>query len=455
MSELPGSGAPSRSHIRMLQEALDWRAKESRLRTQTGQRFNPFTAVSSLRDETRHSRVLATFLDPASSHGQGAVLLALFLRELGLTDEESAPTDQAAWRIATEITLGNGSRIDILVEGPGWVIGIENKVDAEEGHGQLTGYAQELAKLAASQRAVGRNTRAALVFLTPLGREPKEGREHLQHQGLDRVLTCSYPTLHDELPSLEAWLNRARQETSNAPPVEHFLTQYRRLVSYLGGQPMDKDESRELARALITDAETFATAGELAQAFFERCVEAQLWFWNELETKLGNKVVYTNNLSEGPVRGYLSGSGRESLSMYYDTGLVWHDYRIVIDIEMLGARDRDNLTWKVMCSRIRETGSDSDDPAVPRTQIPAHPELDRQLAPLKSGWDDSPWSFLTSDLELDNGHTLDLTKFSGYAQQLAGNRNEASTIVDEVVSRITQLRTSLSEHLPAAHHLEQ
>ena len=448
MSQTPDSGAASRSHMDMLEAASDWCATERRSRTRKGERFNPFTAITSLHDETRHSRVLATLLDPAGSHGQRALFLKLFLRELGLTDAEFAPGDQGAWRIKTEVTLNHGGRIDILVEGPGWVIGIENKVGAEESWGQLTGYAQALSKRAASRSARSSDTRSALVFLTPRGREPYEGREHLRQQGPDSIVTCSYATLSDEVPSLEGWLNQALDVIDSSPPVEHFLTQYRDLTAYLGGKPMSTNESRQLAQKLFTNSQRFATASEIAHAFLEHCVELQLWFWQELGQQLGDRVVYTDNLDRHSVREYLMGSDKRTLSMYYDTGVSWQDYRILIDVEMLGVRGLDTLTWKVMCGE--RTGSG--DPGIPRKQIANYKELDDALAGLSAGWEDSYWSFMTANLELNNGHELDLTHFTGYAQQLAGSEEQAKEVVNEVVERVEQLHQSLREKLSTAPH---
>ena len=446
MTQTANEDVARRDHAEILKSASAWCHEQRDGPIRRGDRFNAFTAITSPHDETRHSRVLATLLDPSGSHGQRALFLRLFLQTLGLTAAESANIDQGVWKVKTEVTLNNGGRIDILIEGPGWVIGVENKVGAEEGVGQLSGYAQAVRKRAASRSARSSEAHSALVFLTPRGREPYEGREHLQEQGLHSIVTCSYAALSDETPSLEGWLNQALDAIDYAAPVEYFLTQYRDLTAYLGGKPMSKNESLQLAQKLFTDSESFAAASEVAQAFLEHCVELQLWFWKELEEQLGKRVVHRENLDRDAVRDYLMGYNRRSLSMYYDTGLLWQGYRILIDVEMLGVRGLDNLTWKVMCGRSTESGN----PGVARKEVANYQELDDALTGLSAGWEDSYWSFMTANLELNNGHELDLTHFTGYAQQLAGPEEEAKEVVREVVERVEQLHHSLGEKLATA-----
>src|SRR4051812_36234492 len=84
--------------------------------------FNVFDFIAP--DELRLSAILAWLLDPAGSHGQGALFLAEFLREIGLPwlDE-----DLALARVAVEAGTDVGRRIDVLVRLPGAVLAIENK----------------------------------------------------------------------------------------------------------------------------------------------------------------------------------------------------------------------------------------------------------------------------------------------------------------------------------------
>jgi hypothetical protein len=438
--------AADQKYRAILDEVSEWRATVSIPRFERGDWFNPFTAITSPRDENRHSRVVATLLDPIGSHGQYATFLELFLEELGLTDFAAQPIDQAQWRVSTEVGLGNGGRIDILIEGPGLLLGVENKVDAEEGDGQLAGYAQELQRGAVSRPRVGSSQkRAVLVFLTPQGREPIHGRGAVHRAGLDDVVTCSYAKVSEGLPSLQAWLDQATERLRDAPPIQQFAIRYRDLVAEIGGNPMDVSEKRELAHRVITDTDAVRSARDLAGAFFERCVELHESFWSQLKEQLGDGVFYTANLDGRGLRQYVSGSGKVSLSMYYDTGLRWDDYRVVINIELMGIKHRNNLTWKVMFSGEPKG---SNDPRIPRTNVPNHEQLDGVLEPVsRQGWGRSNVSFMTAELELANGHTLDLTHFTGFAEELAAGERDISDIACQVAGRVSELEQQLSERL--------
>jgi hypothetical protein len=124
-------------------------------------------------DEVAHSRLLATLLDPRRNRS-AAIMLGVLLR--GIADRASleqhvaerlrmiaeAPWERVAVRrelffidVVVEITSAEGAA----------VIGIENKIDAGEQPQQIGRY-QEALERAYPDRA------AAMVFLTPTGREP-------------------------------------------------------------------------------------------------------------------------------------------------------------------------------------------------------------------------------------------------------------------------------------------
>lgn len=72
--------------------------------------------------ETTHSRLLAFFLDPNESHGQGDLFLVKFLKLLGIDQPESVPTHP--WIVTAEL-----GRVDVLIKRkhPHAVVVIENK----------------------------------------------------------------------------------------------------------------------------------------------------------------------------------------------------------------------------------------------------------------------------------------------------------------------------------------
>lgn len=117
--------------------------------------------------ETTHSRLLAYFLDPRESHGQGDLFLVKFLELLGISQPESLKT--SPWIVTAEL-----GRVDVLIKRkhPHTVVVIENK----------SNYAQD---------------------------QPNQ----------------LYRYWHREIYSKQLERNASQQETSN-PPVNHYRVIY-------------------------------------------------------------------------------------------------------------------------------------------------------------------------------------------------------------------------------------
>jgi hypothetical protein len=125
------------------------------------------------RHEVAHSRLIANLLDPGQHRGAEAMLRALLRgvshREhlAGSTAELLQEALNVPW---TNVFVEKEyRRIDIVVQittsHQAFVVGIENKIDAGEGHEQLGRYQAVLEDAFPNQTPV-------LVFLTPTGREP-------------------------------------------------------------------------------------------------------------------------------------------------------------------------------------------------------------------------------------------------------------------------------------------
>jgi hypothetical protein len=133
------------------------------------------------RREVPTAAALAWLLDPHGSHGQGDAALreVVALVSMKRPDWTLQDTDLAEAVVQTEQRpLGSGrDRIDIAVEGPGFILFIEVKIDAGEGVMQLSRY-EEAAKAKSALR--GQECRALVVFLGPYGPMEKiEGQVHL------------------------------------------------------------------------------------------------------------------------------------------------------------------------------------------------------------------------------------------------------------------------------------
>jgi hypothetical protein len=114
------------------------------------------------RDELTHSRMLGWLLDPCGRHGFGVRVLTALLAHAGAPIPSAQALGRA--RVALEVPLLH-RRLDIVVDGPGFSIVIENKVDADEELEQCKFYEAH-----ASQ--AGR----CFVFLTPDGRQPTDAQ---------------------------------------------------------------------------------------------------------------------------------------------------------------------------------------------------------------------------------------------------------------------------------------
>lgn len=431
-------------HRHLLNETIHRRNQTPGPQPKRGELFNAFTAVTRADDENRHSRVLASLLDPRGHHGQGLLFLRSFLHEIGLEKYAPATDGEAVWSVKTELVLPTRRRIDLLIDGPSVVIGIENKVFAGEGDGQLADYARELGK---------HHKHGMLVFLTPTGRPPHDALHTDAQHGTPDVIRCAYWTWDNEIPSLHRWLEVAAVCLDEAAPVKTFVEQYRTLVAELGGKPVNEKIHKTIAEDLLGDSRSFEAALDLEQALQLRRVELQVKFWKELKrhlVALGYEVVAGRHVDEQSVRKYFDG---ESVFPRLDciTTHHWENMPMCIRLEMLDHPQRPYLTWKVVC--VQGDRPHSEDAVLKRIDTPHYQVLDGVLASIKaygSGWATTGWSFLTADLVTQNGHKIDLTRFYGEASKLAGDQADAviASITQQVQWLYGRIVDALSAHSP-------
>jgi len=125
-------------------------------------RFNSFNFVNP--DENKYSKILAYFLEPRQTHGQGEVFLNLFLQSVELTDKATAADFV---KIKCEHSTDDRRRIDILITFKNkFVLGIENKVWAKDQKEQLKDYNSYLQKLSPNNYC--------LLYITPYQNDPSE-----------------------------------------------------------------------------------------------------------------------------------------------------------------------------------------------------------------------------------------------------------------------------------------
>jgi len=187
------------------------------------------------RKEKTHSRFLGWLLDPQGSHGLGTTFLDSFLRLAQGTCRCEFDADLSDVEVKLERGTDRGVP-DITVIGPNFLCIVENKLLAAEGRDQTRRYA-DAAEEEACQRGIP-FTRLLLVFLSPMGRSPKDGRFH----------ALAYPPL---LQLLEGLLNR------DVPPIVEMTI--RQFVFNLRARVLDKYD-RETA--VLTHLTEYAEKGD-------------------------------------------------------------------------------------------------------------------------------------------------------------------------------------------------
>lgn len=138
----------------------------------SGAMINPWMLAGLGRREVRNAAVLAGLWNPAMAGAAAVLYLDAFLRRVERANRIQLP-DHAAlsqgYVILTEdCAIGQVSeRIDLTIEGPDYLIGIEVKVDAGEGQAQLERYRTALAARATSRGPAGGGLTPYLIFLAP------------------------------------------------------------------------------------------------------------------------------------------------------------------------------------------------------------------------------------------------------------------------------------------------
>ncbi|EDP76309.1 PD-(D/E)XK nuclease family protein [Hydrogenivirga sp. 128-5-R1-1] len=181
-----------------------------------------FNLVSLLAPgEETISRLIALLLEPDGVHGQGKVFLEKFveilrknLKKRGVENPMEDVGEFCNAKVETEHSTDKGGRVDIFIDLPNFVIGIENKIRARDQKDQLKNYNEYL-----------KNKRESylLIFLTCDGREPSEWsipkgeRAELEKSG--KLITLSYGEF------LKSWLKECLKECE-ADKVRWFIRDF-------------------------------------------------------------------------------------------------------------------------------------------------------------------------------------------------------------------------------------
>lgn len=234
-----------------------------------GERFNIFSILGVQRDENRtHSRYLAELLSPTGRHGEGFRFLDVFVKDvLGLSLDVSRRV-----KVTRELATEDRRRVDIVVESPNLIIGIEVKVDAGDQKAQLHDYFTEL-----NQRAKGRKT-AVLVYLTLNGRPPSA--YSLKDLEQENVCCLSFAD------HIRQWIDRCAGLCEHKPELSYALIQYKRLLETLTGAGTSMTSL--IADKLAQDRDDLETALAVERALPRAKSAVMLRFWEELSSVMAN-----------------------------------------------------------------------------------------------------------------------------------------------------------------------
>ena len=168
------------------------------------------------------NRIIADLLNPRGPHGQGALFLRLFLRQLLPNYEAHEPGQLSKWRAALNHGTAGGRYVDIaLFHESDLVIYIESKPWATEGYNQLRDYKDDLAAKSFSRKV--------LVFLPGvIDRKPQTVTEKECEESNVKLITMPFQE-GVEAPSIIKWIDQCSKDCE-ADNVRLFL---RDLASYL------------------------------------------------------------------------------------------------------------------------------------------------------------------------------------------------------------------------------
>ena len=215
------------------------RKEESRKR---GERFNVFEMLGVAHYEVTHSKIIAGFLNPQGSHGQGDLFLRLFLQMIENKNEINIDTSKA--KVYTEYGIGVNGRLDIFIDNGSYGFIIENKVYAGDGEEQLKRY-NDFAK-----EKYGEGN-YIIYYLT------LDGHEASDNSSNGVVYKCISYSEH-----IINWLQLCICECATMPLVRETLVQYLNHIKQLTNQDMDS-LNKEKWIELLADRNNFETAAEV------------------------------------------------------------------------------------------------------------------------------------------------------------------------------------------------
>lgn len=216
-------------------------------------------------DEMGLSRCFAALLAPKGTHGQGSVFLQAFLEALGVSEKWP---DLSHCEVATERQANGMRRIDIFLEFPNGIIGIENKPWACDQVNQLADYANFLRTFSEERK----KQNWLLIFLSD--RDPSEesiSKDHLLK------LHANGNFIHFDYAETSVWLETCAAKARNGT-VRVFVEELAKFIRTDINGALDMSDEKEVSTAVLQTDNTLEAAFQVFGAMGEvkRTLLAQL-----------------------------------------------------------------------------------------------------------------------------------------------------------------------------------
>ena len=247
-----------------------------------GESFNIFKACGVNHYEVTHSSILAEFLNPCGTHGQGMDFLNEFLKTNGLCDFVFADKDEVvvetehAFSIKTKEGEYTG-RIDILIHDSMKAIIIENKIYAQDQYKQLSRYE------AYAKEHYPDNYK--IIYLTLDQHDPND----------ESSKKVSYiPISYRE--HIIDWLTRCKSIMIDKPLIRETLTQYIQHIKELTNTiDMDNENKDELLNLFMKYPEAVSEIIVKKKEFEEFLVQKIFERMEGIAEKMNMKFHYSSD----------------------------------------------------------------------------------------------------------------------------------------------------------------
>ncbi len=362
--------------------------------------------------ENKTSEILAFFLNPEASHGQGCAFLKCFCSKFA---SNLRVDDYSEAKVYTEYFTDESRRIDIVIEFPreGSFVGIENKIWAADQPDQLGHYSRFLEKESEG--------RYHLIYLSPYGKDPSECSispeefERLSTEGKASILSYQ----EDIISLFDEFVKACAAENVQAflKDFQKYLKQQYRGETMMSGQAyiqefIAKPENMSIA------LEVASQVSVVKEKLWQKTVE-QIRGWASEED-----VVLKNELP------HYSERAKSCTSLFCLSDSCVEGWYLMFQFQ---SRDLSRL-YVILCGDNKTVGVDELLKAQKLIDLPHEnrgvPNIHREFRPYSGGWgiDVFPW---------DAMNTMDeKTKTNQFASAIIDEFRKTRKVMRGVLSKV-------------------